>query len=288
MPTMKSSYLKGKRWLKSEMHSHCSLDPVDYRMCPHSPEQLISEAARLGYEVLAITCHNLDIWTRDLSDYAASLGITLVPGMEVSTEGRRHTLVYNFRTGAENLNTLEKIRRRSREDTLVVAAHPYFPGKACLGSLLEQHVDVFDAIESSGFFAPGLDFNRRARAVAQKHRKPLVGNGDVHFLWQLGRTFTWIYAEPSVSGILGAVKRGNVRVESQALAYLDLARWWATALWRRAFPIRPAPTRAREKGRNKSAGGEDSILALRGLGREIWADEDVDSYVRRVREGWEI
>jgi hypothetical protein len=39
--------------------------------------------------------------------------------------------------------------------------------------------------------------------------------------------------------------------------------------------------------RNKSADSKDSILALRGLGREIWADEDADSYVRRVREGWE-
>ena len=264
---MKSKYVEnypGKRWLKAEMHSHCSLDPVDYRVCAHSPEQLISEAARLGYEVLAITCHNLDIWSQDLSDYAASVGITLVPGMEVSTEGRRHTLVYNFRTGAENLNTLEKIRRRSREDTLVVAAHPYFPGKVCLGSLLERHIDLFDAVESSGFFAPGLDFNRRARAVAQEHRKPLVGNGDVHFLWQLGRTFTWIYAEPNVRGILDAVKRGDVRVESQALAYVDLARWWATALWHRAFPIRPAPATAWGNSRNKSAGSKDSILALQG------------------------
>jgi hypothetical protein len=32
---------------------------------------------------------------------------------------------------------------------------------------------------------------------------------------------------------------------------------------------------------------EDSILALRGLGKEIWADENPDEYVRRLREGWE-
>ncbi len=30
----------------------------------------------------------------------------------------------------------------------------------------------------------------------------------------------------------------------------------------------------------------DPILALRGLGREIWADEDADAYVERLREGW--
>lgn len=117
----------GKRWLKAELHSHCSLDPVDYHTCPHTPEELISSAAELGYDVLAITCHNIDIWTEDLADYAGSLGITLIPGMEVTAERTRHTLVYNFRADAEDLNTLEKIRTLSREDTLVIAPHAFFP-----------------------------------------------------------------------------------------------------------------------------------------------------------------
>ena len=32
---------------------------------------------------------------------------------------------------------------------------------------------------------------------------------------------------------------------------------------------------------------EDPILALCGLGKWMWADEDADAYVRRLREGWE-
>ena len=126
--------------MKAELHSHCSLDPIDYRICDHTPEQLISKAAELGYEILAITCHNMDIWTEELSDYAQSLGITLIPGMEVTTERTRHTLVYNFHTDAENLNTLKKIRARSREDTLVIAPHPFFPGRICLRGLLETNL----------------------------------------------------------------------------------------------------------------------------------------------------
>lgn len=31
----------------------------------------------------------------------------------------------------------------------------------------------------------------------------------------------------------------------------------------------------------------DAILSLRGLGKEIWQDEDPDEYVRRLREGWD-
>ena len=31
----------------------------------------------------------------------------------------------------------------------------------------------------------------------------------------------------------------------------------------------------------------DPILQLRGLGKEMWAGEDPDGYVRRLRQGWE-
>lgn len=31
---------------------------------------------------------------------------------------------------------------------------------------------------------------------------------------------------------------------------------------------------------------EDPVLALRGLGKEIWASENADDYVRRQRAGW--
>ena len=32
---------------------------------------------------------------------------------------------------------------------------------------------------------------------------------------------------------------------------------------------------------------DDSILKLRGLGKELWADEDADAYVTRLRAGWD-
>jgi len=31
----------------------------------------------------------------------------------------------------------------------------------------------------------------------------------------------------------------------------------------------------------------DPLLALRGTGKHIWADEHADEYIRRLREGWE-
>jgi len=31
----------------------------------------------------------------------------------------------------------------------------------------------------------------------------------------------------------------------------------------------------------------DPLLALRGSGKHIWADEHADEYVNRLRDGWE-
>jgi predicted metal-dependent phosphoesterase TrpH len=228
-------------WLKAELHAHCSVDPRDYKVCAYTPGQLICEAARLGYRVLAITCHNRDIWDRRLSDYAESLGITLIPGMEVSAEGRRHVLAYNFQTGCDNLDTFDKIRARRRVDTLVVAPHSFFPALSCLWGLLEHNLDLFDAIEISGFYTAELNFNGRAAKVAARHGIPMVGNGDVHMLWQLNKTYTWIDSEPGVLPVLQAIREGRVRVESAPLTLAQVTGWWTTSLWRFAFPANPAP-----------------------------------------------
>jgi hypothetical protein len=37
----------------------------------------------------------------------------------------------------------------------------------------------------------------------------------------------------------------------------------------------------------KNAHRNDPLLALRGSGKHLWADEHADEYVRRLREGWE-
>jgi predicted metal-dependent phosphoesterase TrpH len=231
-----------KRWMKAELHCHCSIDPVDYRICTYTPEELIYQAARLEYEILAITCHDKDIWTEALSEYARNLGITLIPGMEVTTEGIRHALVYNFRTGPESLNTLKKIRAHSREDTMVIVPHAFFPGRTCLRDLIERNLDLFDAIEYSGFHVRGVNFNKRGIELATRACKPLVGSGDIHQLWQLGRTYTWIYAVPDTLSIVHAVKQGFVRLETTPISWAEAAGYWATALWRGMFSVNPPPS----------------------------------------------
>ncbi len=231
----------GKRWLKAEMHTHCSLDPQDRRICRYTPEQLIQQSAEQGFKILSITCHDADIWTDKLSSYAHSLGITLIPGMEVTVEKTRHILLYNYDKGADDLNTLEKIERHSGKDTLVIAPHPFFPGRSCLRKRLEQNADLFDAIEYSGFAVRGLNFNLRSIEFALKTGKPLLGSGDIHHLWQLGKTYSWISAEEDVSSILNAIRHGEIRMETSLLSWSQAAGWWTDRFRRIFFPANSPP-----------------------------------------------
>ena len=244
------------RWLKAELHSHCDLDPVDYRICNYSAEDLIREAARLEYEILAITCHNLDVWSPALDEFAAFHGVTLVPAMEVVTRDQKHVLVYNFRTGSDQLNTLAKISAQKKPDTLVVAPHAYYPARSCLRRQLENNVDLFDAVEWSGFFTARLDFNRRARHIAEKHGKPVIGASDAHQLWQLGRTFTRVLADPEVPSILAAIRAGRVKVKAEPLSFGEVLSWWGSSFWRAVTNARAHPARLRSARQASTRHGE--------------------------------
>ncbi len=66
-------------------------------------------------------------------------------------------------------------------------------------------------------------------------------------------------------------RRGRMVPERQGLPqpYLVLLDWYESHYARQATQKEPDP-----------------LLALRGSGRELWADEHADDYVKRLREGW--
>ena len=208
--------------LKVELHAHTADDPVD--RIPHTTRELIDRAATLGYDAVAITLHERQLDLAHLTPYAADRGIVLIPGTERTIEGK-HVLLLNFRHGAEDVRTFADLARlKSRARGLVVAPHPFFPTSLCLGSDLDRYADLFDAVERNAMFTRLVDFNRRAERWAESHGKPVVGNGDVHRLVQLGTTYSLVDAPPDADAICAAVAAGRVRVESRPLAWRDVAR----------------------------------------------------------------
>jgi predicted metal-dependent phosphoesterase TrpH len=208
--------------LKVELHTHTADDPID--RIPYTTLELIDRAATLGYDALAITLHEHQLDLERFTPYAAERGIVLIAGVERTIEGK-HVLLVNFRRGADQVRTFADLARlKSRERGLVVAPHPFFPAPVCLRRDLERHADLFDAVERNAMYTALADFNRSAERWAARHGKPMVGNCDVHRLSQLGTTCSFVDAPADADAICDAVAAGRVRVESQPLAWTEVAR----------------------------------------------------------------
>ena len=207
--------------LKVELHTHTADDPVDD--IPHSTRQLIDHAAALGYNALAVTLHDRQLDLRPFASFAADRGVTLIPGIERTIDGR-HVLLLNFSHRTEEVMNFDGLARlKAREAGLVVAPHPFYPIGASLREMMDRHAHLFDAVEWNAMFTSTLNFNPKAERWARAHGKPMVGNGDVHRLRQLGTTFSLVEAEPDANAICAAIRAGRVRVETRPLSWVSAA-----------------------------------------------------------------
>jgi len=203
--------------LKGDFHMHTREDPQDHRFVTHSAEELIDHAAKEGFEVLSITAHNKIHYSPYLRDYAAQRGILLIPGVEVSIEGK-HVLLINY-LGTVEFKSLADLKKVKSPEVLIMAAHPFFPGFTTLKERLTAHIDLFDAIEYCHFYHRWFNFNRRAVALSKAHNKPLVGTSDAHFLMQMGHTYTVVNVNrKTAKAVVEAIKAGNIQVVSKPLS----------------------------------------------------------------------
>jgi predicted metal-dependent phosphoesterase TrpH len=202
--------------LKAELHTHTADDPHD--AIPYSGRQLVDRAAELGYGVLAVTLHDRQYDARRLAGYARERGIVLIPGIERTIAGK-HVLLLNFPEAVERATSFDEIGRLKRQSNgIVIAPHPFFPTSTCLRGALDRRADLFDAVEINAFYTRRVDFNAPAIEWARARGLPLVGNGDVHRLGQLGTTFSLIDAEPDANAIVEAIRDRRVCVETAPIS----------------------------------------------------------------------
>lgn len=215
--------------LKVELHTHTADDPVD--LIPHSTSALIDRAAVLGYDAVAITLHERQLDLTPWRRQAHAAGIVLIPGVERTVQGR-HVLLLNFPPVAERVGSFEALRALKRRfGGLVIAPHPFYPGRTCLGDDMDRHADLFDAVEWTWFYTPGTrHFNNRAAEWARAHRRPVVANGDVHRLRQLGPTYSLVDAEKSVEGICDAIRAGRVEPVTRPIGMVEAASYFGSLL----------------------------------------------------------
>lgn len=227
--------------LKVDLHIHTADDPVD--RITHSTMQVIERAAALGFDALAVTLHDAQLDIEPYRAYAERHGIVLIRGIERTIEGR-HVLLLNFSRATERVRTFADLARlKASEHGLVVAPHPFFPGSSCLRGALDAHASLFDAVEWNAMFSQRINFNAAAERWACAHGKPMVGNGDVHLIEQLGTTFSLVDADRDPDAICQAIGAGRVTVVARPHSDLGAASLFARLVVSTQLPRAGGPGR---------------------------------------------
>lgn len=206
-------------YLKTNLHFHTGDDPRDFVF--YTGKEGIDHAAMLGFDVLAITCHEKAVWTSEYAAYAASRGILLIPGIELDiheldgSTGRngRHVIILNCIPEAEQVRTFSDLKayRTLHPECFILAPHPFFYGNFSLKRFLEDYIDLMDAIESSWFYCLGLNRNKKARAVAKAHHLPFIATSDAHTFQNVHSDYAIIDAEEkTILALFAAIRKQKI------------------------------------------------------------------------------
>lgn len=200
--------------LKVDLHLHTKEDPED--IIKYSAKELIDIASEDNFDALAITPHNALMSTtlgkkktQEIFNYAKKKGILLIMGVEFSIEGKE-VLIYNItEQEIRKIKTLNDLRniKQSNNKIFVIAPHPFFLTRDCLGNKLEKNIDLFDAIEHSWFYTKLINRNIPATKIADKYSKPLVATSDCHNLKEFNTSFCLVECKKSADAIFESIKR---------------------------------------------------------------------------------
>ena len=195
--------------IKTNLHLHTSDDTED--SIHYSFIDALHVAKKHGFGCIALTCHNKFVDKEEYRKTAEALGILFMPGVERTIE-KRHVVILNPDKDVDTVKTFEALRayKRTHPEIFVIAVHPYFPGGYSLQEKLEEHADLFDAIEHSWFYSAHVNCNKKAGRVAKALTLPLIATSDTHNLKFLNTNYAEIEVlEKTIPALFNAIRNNN-------------------------------------------------------------------------------
>lgn len=166
---------------KAELHMHTVAS--DGAM---SPEEAVRLASRIGLCCLSVTDHDT-FRGSSLADRISRVlgGPLVIHGAEVRTE-YGDVLVYCSSPHEDFPRSLHELRDwASSKNCLLVAAHPFHPGRSSVGLRLGETLHLFNALEV--WNSRGIPFlNLPAIVVAERYNIPATSGSDAHVPQELG------------------------------------------------------------------------------------------------------
>lgn len=177
--------------------------------------ELLRYARKIGIGI-AITDHNRIKGAVHAVKLGKSLGVFVVPGIEVSTK-TGHILGYNVDTeikqGLSVEETIEKIRENGG---FVIVPHPYRMISGIGEAVKRVYCDAIEVQNSRN----SVGANRKARLVAEKRKKGFSAGSDAHAMHEVGTSYVSANAS-NVEDLLEQILRGNAKVYGNARSIGD-------------------------------------------------------------------
>jgi len=193
--------------IRADLHVHTkySLDSTI------NPKSLVDQlCAHATVKVVAVTDHNtLEGYARVQELASAFPDVLVIPGIEVGTALGDLILLGVEEKPPRSLGVNELIGFARERGGVVVVPHPY--REYGLGAATRLY--TVDAIETlNGNASPQV--NRLAQDLAKELSLPGVAGSDAHNIDELWTVCNEIQASLDVDAILGAIKKGLVKVFS--------------------------------------------------------------------------
>jgi predicted metal-dependent phosphoesterase TrpH len=194
-----------QQMLKADLHIHTPGDPIDKELT-YTTKDVINLAAKLKYDVLAITWHHKMSEISQWKSYAKQKNILLLSGTELDIENK-HTLVYNItKEEAEKTHSFEDLYK-IKDHALIGAPHPFFLLPSCLGKSVIEHKELFSFLEYSHFYTEKFNLNKNAVAVAEQLQKHVVANSDLHHIETFGKEYTLLDTVPTADAVYELLRK---------------------------------------------------------------------------------
>lgn len=223
---------------KASLHLHTKEDHEDGSIIKYSIYDLIDEAARLDFKILALTGHKTFLFKSEYGEYAKERGILLIPGIEAEIKGR-HCLILNCDQSTEQIKNIEDLitYKQSHSECFVIAPHPNYKTKSLGLGLVKKYAEVFDAIEYSWFYSKRANPNIATADLAKKIKKPLIATADLHRLEYLNGSYAVIdCVSLDASSVFEAIRQGRFENFSQTQSGIGMIIYfWSLML---ANPLR--------------------------------------------------
>ncbi len=175
---------------------------------------LYHAAARTTLDVIAITDHDqLDPALR-ARDLAASYGIEVAPGMEISTREGHLLALWLERPAPAGLSFVETAERVRALGGLPFAAHPTAAwarsvGAARLRQIVADHPGLLAGIEVENGSLPDPRQNQAAQRLRWELGLAAIANSDAHTLADIGCART-AFAGHSATQLRAALEAGQI------------------------------------------------------------------------------